>query len=250
MVAEPGSERRKRRSQRFPHAVSVLLSSTEPGMEFQETCKTKDVSSHGCQIRSTRKLTPGQSLELKIPESGRHAKALVVRVRPDLSTMAWEAGLELAEPANVWGFEFLPRTLHWPADLPAPPIELTPPSPKQEKEQPRASGALPHKELEERSFEILHQVTDQITKNAQFALNTVEESLREMADAIREELGRQIREQWADPRQNPAFREALEEIRRQNQEMIANQRRDFQVHLEDSLRAGLQALLEHLRRKI
>lgn len=257
--ADQGST--KRRSYRFSHRVPVVLTSADPSAEFYERCATTDVSSHGCQVRSPRKLTPGQKVRLQLPQSERPVEAQVARVRPDLTATAWEIGLELTEPGNIWGLEFSQHMVHWPADLPLPPIRPKPgapplaePAPAVLKEEPGAAGVrLPRagadtesplgelsrlqeqksKEFEARTNQTLRDVTNQLTKNAQFALNTVEASVRELSDSARQELGEWMAGQRAalDQQLRQALRQELE---------------DFRLRLREALEASLQTLTTHL----
>ncbi len=86
----------------------------------------------------------------------------------------------------------------------------------------------------------------------------MEESLREMAESVREDLRQWTREQrarlelelkqGADSWQTAAFRAALEEIRRQDRAVIESQLEDFRSRLDRALRASLQTLLDHLQK--
>lgn len=285
IMAERNSK--KRRSQRFPHKVSVVLSSTEPTVDFYESCETCDVSSHGCQVRTQRKLRPGQVVQLRIFEPEQQTRARVMRVRPDLSAMAWEVGLELAEPGNIWGLEFSRHMVHWPADLPAPPIRVatgtstardsTPhgvePYPQREENYLRvrtAAEKIPakqpadleppeKKELEGHLQDVIREVTNRLTKNTQFALHTLEESIREMSDSARGEM----KEWWdaqraemdrefhrlADASRSTLLRETLEELRRQNQQMLAQGLEEFRARLSDALQASLETLVDRLNKR-
>lgn len=211
----------KRRSYRFTHRIPVVLSAADAPTRFYERGETSDVSSHGCRVRLQRKLDPGQHLRLEVPSTGRQAEARVARVTPDASATAWEVGLELLEPGNIWSLQFSPHVLHWPADLTLPPLpgepprpapapapaaapppaekvrELRPPSPEPARtpsqEEWKRQQEQQAKELEARLQAALREATNQLTKNTQFALETAEKTLRELTEAARRDL-----EQWLD----------------------------------------------------
>lgn len=276
--AERGSA--KRRSYRFSHRVPVILSSTNSTPEFYERCETTDVSSHGCRVRSQRKLSPGQMVHLQTPHGKRQVEARVAQVRPDASATAWEVGLELVEPSNIWGLEFSSHTLHWPADLPLPPVPTgvgkaapgeapPPPRRKQPEAERTAAPSAPvdvpaqldqfrrlqeqqTREFEARMQQALRAATDQMTKNAQFALNTIEASVRELAESARRDLEDWLAHQRAglEPlvrhrRETPGGArpdESLEQLRRLFQQTLTQELEGFRARMEEAMEARLQTL--------
>lgn len=276
----------RRRSYRFSHKVPVVLSSADPAPEFHERCETTEVSSHGCRIRCLRKLAPGQKVRLELADPKQQTDARVACVRPDVNATAWEIGLELAEPGNIWGLKFSPHMFHWPADLPLPPVRPepagaraleTPPLPgpaeprDEELRRLRPGGDLPAQpdelrrlqEQQSRAFEArinqtLREANDQLTKNAQFALNTVEASVRDLSDAGRRDL-----EEWfarhraeldqqlarlSDTTRKAAVEVALQDLRQLLRQALAQELDGFRARLREAMEAGLRALAHNLEK--
>ncbi|MFQ5695641.1 MAG: PilZ domain-containing protein, partial [Terriglobia bacterium] len=100
----------RRRSQRIPLAVPLLVTSLDPSVKFAERCETVSVSSHGCRLRAPRPLEPGVKLRLDILHTDRTTAASVVHCEP-MGPMAklWEISLELEEAENFWGIQFPPE---------------------------------------------------------------------------------------------------------------------------------------------
>jgi len=268
----------RRRSHRFQHRVPLILSSPEAAPEFYERCETTDVSSHGCQVRSPRKLAPGQKVHLQLADSARQADARVTSVRPDAAATGWEIGLELSEPGNLWGLRFSPHMFPWPADVSLPPLGApagpasqdsapAPTMPAAGRQTPGAPAGealktLQHlqdehrKEFETRIQETLRGATNQLTKNVQFALDTLETSLRELTDSSRQEL-----EEWLEAQRAELDQKLLRLVEAQGQlvvEDVVTQLRDhtraalteevgaFRARLREALETGLEAAANHL----
>lgn len=263
----------KRRSYRFSHRVPVVLSGVGATPDFYERCETTDVSSHGCQVRSPRKLATGQKVRLQLPDSQRQAEARVASVRPDATATSWEVGLELSEPGNIWGLRFSPHMFPWPADVPLPSVG-TPPGPGSGnsgrppvtveptgRPAPPPSDALAafrrleeahRKEFEAHVQETLRQATAQLAKNAQFAAETAEASVRELTESARQELEEWLTEQRAELDQKllrlveaqgqSVIEDMVAELRQQTRQALAEEL----ARLQKTLVAGLETASENL----
>lgn len=271
--AHPAGVLTKRRSHRFSHRVPVVLSSVGATPEFYERCETSDVSSHGCQVRSPRKLAAGQKVRLELPDSQRQAEARVASVRPDATATGWEVGLELSEPGNIWGLRFSPHMFPWPADVPLPPVGTaagpgpgnSAPAPATAEPagapRPAALGAREafrglqdehRKEFEARVQETLRQATAQLAKNAQFATETAEISVRELTESARHELEEWLAEQRAELDQKllrlveaqgqSVIEDMVAELRQQTRQALVEEL----ARLQKAVEAGLETASDHL----
>ncbi|MEE8201627.1 MAG: hypothetical protein V3R29_10710 [Candidatus Acidoferrales bacterium] len=100
----------RRRSQRIPLTVPLLVSSLDPSLKFSERCETVSVSKHGCILRAPRELPPGASLRLDIPHTNRAATAHVVHSELEHpGSKSARIGLELDQAENFWGIQFPPE---------------------------------------------------------------------------------------------------------------------------------------------
>lgn len=94
----------RRRSQRAPLSVPVLMQSLDPLYDFTVRAVIVEVSSHGCQIRAPRPFMHGARLCLRVASTQYLAAARVVRSIPSESDMGtWQVGVELDQPSRFWG---------------------------------------------------------------------------------------------------------------------------------------------------
>jgi hypothetical protein len=98
-----------RRSSRVPIAVSILVTSLEPGARFSEVCQTLVVSAHGCALRSPMKLEAGAPLHFHSQE-GRETTARVVDCQQIGSDrQGWTLAASFDKPENFWGLDTCPK---------------------------------------------------------------------------------------------------------------------------------------------
>lgn len=119
----------RRRSQRIPLAVPLLVTSLDPNIEFAEHCETVSVSSHGCRLRSPRSLGPGAMVRLDILHTDRTATARVIHSEPMGLSKTWEIAVELEKAENFWGIQFPPEDWTAGTRAKAEPSPQAPPSP-------------------------------------------------------------------------------------------------------------------------
>ena len=110
----------RRRSQRIPLSIPIMITSLEPSLLFSGLCNTMDVSFHGCQFfiscpfkHGTRLLLEqhGTRLLLEIPDMQHTTSARVVRSIPaiqGMQMMLWKVSVELNHPGNLWGVQSPP----------------------------------------------------------------------------------------------------------------------------------------------
>ncbi len=97
------------RSTRLRLEIPVQFSSLDHSHEFSELCKTTVVNAHGCGLIAHRALEDGTPVRLEIRKSKRHATGRVAKVvslgdQPE----SWLLGIELDQPGNFWGVEYVP----------------------------------------------------------------------------------------------------------------------------------------------
>ena len=109
----------RRRSQRIPLSVPMMIESLEPTVLFGGRCNSVDVSLHGCQFFLSRPLKNGTQLRLVILDKP-HSISLrgqVVSIRQHLFrssptgtelTAVWKVGVEFTRPGNFWKVESPP----------------------------------------------------------------------------------------------------------------------------------------------
>ena len=109
MMTPPGSEER-RRSQRLPLRVPLLVVSLDPKHEFSEQVETVEVSNHGCLLLARRPFPRGTRLTLNIPYRKPRGTAHIVRsnpIGPDMKL--WRVALAFDRVGDVWHLPSQPR---------------------------------------------------------------------------------------------------------------------------------------------
>jgi hypothetical protein len=97
-----------RRSPRRSIVLPVLLSGTDfSGQAFQENTWTIGVNRHGAKISTSSRLAVGDQVMVGNPVLGHSTKARVTRVVE--KGRAFEIGVELLEPKDVWGAKIPPE---------------------------------------------------------------------------------------------------------------------------------------------
>jgi hypothetical protein len=97
----------RRRSQRIPLIVPLVISNLSSRFPFSEYTKTRQVSRYGFQVRTARPLTVGTQVRLDVlgDEDSRTATARVIHsepVRLHNDIKLWNSGLALDQPGNIW----------------------------------------------------------------------------------------------------------------------------------------------------
>lgn len=114
-MSEPPNGIERRRRQRIPLAVPLMVVSLDPGLKFSAVCETIEVSSSGAQLRVSRSLPPGTRLRLDILNSDKITQARVVRSDSD-GKGGWRVRVELLQQTgNFWGVKSPPAD--WMASL-------------------------------------------------------------------------------------------------------------------------------------
>jgi len=108
-MTPPSVREERRRSQRIPLGVPLVVVSLDPQLEFYRRLGTVEVSNHGCLLRANRPFPRGARLRLDILTSKRSATASIIRSDPVGSQVkVWNVALELDKPGDVWEFQSLP----------------------------------------------------------------------------------------------------------------------------------------------
>lgn len=96
----------RRRSQRIPLSVPLIVRSVGyPSTDYGEL-PTVEVSGHGCLLHSLHAFDPGNRLRIVMPVSNRMTTAHVVHSDPTgrgTRMTTWTVALELEKPGNFWG---------------------------------------------------------------------------------------------------------------------------------------------------
>jgi PilZ domain-containing protein len=111
----PFPKQERRRSQRVPQSVPLLVKCLDPPFTFGGNLNTVEVSSHGCVIHALRPFPHGTRLRLDILHGHRTTTARVVHSDPigtGMRLRAWTVALELDKPGNVWMVK--PPPPDWP----------------------------------------------------------------------------------------------------------------------------------------
>ena len=107
MTNTGGTERR--RSQRIPLSVPLLVWSLDSAFAFCKHLSTVDVNDHGCLISVPRPFPHGTPLRLDLLYSDHSITAYVIRSMPaETQVKFWNVALELDKPGNFWKVTSLP----------------------------------------------------------------------------------------------------------------------------------------------
>ena len=101
----PINTQERRRSQRVPQSVPLLVRCLDSPFTFGGNLNTVEVSSHGCVIHAHRPFPRGTGLRLDILHGNRTITARVVHSDPigtGMRLTTWTVALELDKPGDVW----------------------------------------------------------------------------------------------------------------------------------------------------
>lgn len=112
-VATPPESVDRRRSQRIPLKIPLIVVSLDPYLEIRDPCVVfvTVVSYHGCQFIAPRPFKHETLLALSTPSNNRHIRAHVIRsipVGPAAQATQWIVGVEFDTPGNYWDVETPP----------------------------------------------------------------------------------------------------------------------------------------------
>jgi hypothetical protein len=100
-VAESERRRNLRRSTRVPIRVRIEVQATGLSCEGE----TVTVNLHGALLKTSQPLELGAQIKLHVQLTGKSADARVVFASPE---NAWEFGIALDRPENIWGISLPP----------------------------------------------------------------------------------------------------------------------------------------------
>ena len=104
-----------RRTVRLPMVIPVEISYTDRnGQPALERTQTKDIDRHGARFMSRAYHPEGSKICMGIMHLGRSAHCRVVWCSAPING-AYEVGVELESPENVWGVPF--ASADWTADM-------------------------------------------------------------------------------------------------------------------------------------
>src|SRR5437867_1914464 len=104
----------RRRSQRVPQSVPLLVRCLESPFTFSGNLNTVEVSRHGCVIHALRPFPRGTRLRLEILHGNRTITARTARVvhsdpiGTGMHLTTWNIAMELDKPGDVWMAKPLP----------------------------------------------------------------------------------------------------------------------------------------------
>lgn len=107
MMEQLSCHSERRRCQRIPLIVSLVISNLSSRFPFSEYTKTRQVGRYGCQVRTARPLTVGTQVRLDVlgDDTSRTTTARVIHsepVRLHNDIKLWNSGLALDTPGNIW----------------------------------------------------------------------------------------------------------------------------------------------------
>jgi len=114
MVTPSSEDRDRRRSQRIPLKMLLMVLSVDSYLEFKGPCYVTNVSYHGCQLIAPRPFKHETLLDLTMPSTNRHIRAHVIwstPVGPEAQVKQWKVGVQFDTPGNYWALPFQP--LDW-----------------------------------------------------------------------------------------------------------------------------------------
>lgn len=99
----------KRYGTRIPCAIPITLHSLDPSYPLSEQGEIILVNLRGCAARFSHPVRIGNRVELQGLPTNRNVTARIVHcISVSKGDNLWLLGLELDEPANVWGIQMLP----------------------------------------------------------------------------------------------------------------------------------------------
>jgi hypothetical protein len=109
----------RRRSTRILLRVPLIINvvSGSPDTEW-EPVETVTVSQHGAMIRTRQSIRSGDTLEIRVRNKDRDARARVVWVSPKLTAQGFDLGFEIIGDEGFWEISFPPD--RWSDRVPPP----------------------------------------------------------------------------------------------------------------------------------
>ena len=102
----------RRRSSRIVLRVPLLVNTTEEsGSKEWELVKTVVVSAHGAMIRSLQGFEVGTTLDIRMQNKERSARAKVVWASSKMTPEGLELGFEILDQEGFWDINFPPDTV-------------------------------------------------------------------------------------------------------------------------------------------
>jgi hypothetical protein len=99
----------RRRSARVVLRIPILVRPANGSAEAEwEAVQTVLVSLHGAMIRTHQPLREGASLDIRMRDQERSARARVVWQAPEPTEQGYELGFEILDPPGFWEFDFPP----------------------------------------------------------------------------------------------------------------------------------------------
>ena len=99
----------RRRSARVVLRIPILVRPANGSAETEwEAVQTVLVSLHGAMIRTHQLLRGGASLDIRMRDQERSARARVVWQAPEPTEQGYDLGFEILDPPGFWEFDFPP----------------------------------------------------------------------------------------------------------------------------------------------
>jgi hypothetical protein len=109
----------RRRSQRIVMRVPLLINSADSAAATEwEPVETIVISLYGGLIRTRQEFGVGTTLDIRMRNRSRWARARVVRVAPAANGGGFELGFEILDQPGFWEMNFLPD--RWSGKVPLP----------------------------------------------------------------------------------------------------------------------------------
>jgi hypothetical protein len=99
----------RRRSARVVLRIPILVRPANGSAEAEwEAVQTVLVSLHGAMIRTHQLLCEGSSLDIRMRDQERSARARVAWRAPEPTDQGYDLGFEILDPPGFWEFDFPP----------------------------------------------------------------------------------------------------------------------------------------------
>jgi hypothetical protein len=99
----------KRRSARIILRIPLLINAAEDSAAKEwERVKTVVVSAHGAMIRTAQGFDVGTTLDIRMQDTNRSARAKVVWTSSKITPEGIELGFEILDQEGFWEINFLP----------------------------------------------------------------------------------------------------------------------------------------------
>ena len=88
--------------------IPLLVNTADSSAQWEQV-ETVLVSLHGGMFRTQQRFDVGMTLDIRMPNEGRSARARVAWISPKQSARGADLGFEILDQSGFWGFDFPPE---------------------------------------------------------------------------------------------------------------------------------------------